>query len=88
MHLKQRHFINTFDYISLHFLFVYRGLRDKLIEDERLELAMNISTKCGIDPSAVWSAWGMAKLRVGNYLAAREKFSKCLKVCCKIHLCI
>ncbi len=41
---------------------------------------MNISTKCGIDPSAMWSAWGMAKLRAGDYPGARDKFSKCLKV--------
>ena len=66
----------------MRFFFSFcRGLRDKLIEEDRLDLAMNISTKCGIDPSAVWSAWGMAKLRAGNYLGAREKFSKCLKVC-------
>ncbi len=57
-----------------------RSLRDKLIQDERLDLAMNVSTKCGLDPSAVWSAWGKVKLRAGDYLGARDKFSKCLKV--------
>ena len=59
----------------------YRRLRDKLIEDEHLSLAMEVSTKCGIDPSDVWSAWGLACLTAGDYTAAREKFSKCLKVC-------
>ena len=57
-----------------------RGLRDKLIEEERLPLAMDISTKCGIDSSAVWAAWGTAKLRAGDYSGARDKFAKCLKV--------
>ncbi|XP_005113539.2 zinc finger FYVE domain-containing protein 26, partial [Aplysia californica] len=30
-----------------------RRLRDKLIADERLKLAMEVSTKCGIDPAGV-----------------------------------
>ncbi|CAH1262608.1 ZFYVE26 [Branchiostoma lanceolatum] len=56
-----------------------RRLRDRLIEDERLDLAMDFSTKCGLDSAGVWAAWGMAYLRTGNYPAAREKFSRCLK---------
>ncbi len=59
---------------------LYRRLRDKLIEDERLALAMEVSTKCGLDTSGVWSAWGKACLYSGDYTAAREKFSHCLKV--------
>ncbi|XP_064623470.1 zinc finger FYVE domain-containing protein 26-like isoform X2 [Lineus longissimus] len=57
-----------------------RRLRDRLIEDERLSLAMEVSTKCGIDPSGVWAAWGIGCLQSGNYQEAREKFSRCLKV--------
>ncbi|XP_019625924.1 PREDICTED: zinc finger FYVE domain-containing protein 26-like [Branchiostoma belcheri] len=56
-----------------------RRLRDRLIEDERLDLAMDFSTKCGLDSAGVWAAWGMAYLRTGNFQAAREKFSRCLK---------
>ncbi|XP_078590684.1 zinc finger FYVE domain-containing protein 26-like isoform X2 [Branchiostoma floridae x Branchiostoma japonicum] len=56
-----------------------RRLRDRLIEDERLDLAMDFSTKCGLDSAGVWAAWGMAYLRTGNYQGAREKFSRCLK---------
>ena len=41
---------------------------------------MDISTKCGIDSSAVWAAWGMMKLKAGDYTGARDKFAKCLKV--------
>jgi hypothetical protein len=51
-----------------------------LIEDERLSLAMEVSTKCGIDPSGVWAAWGVGCLQAGNYQEAREKFNRCLKV--------
>ncbi|XP_052767439.1 zinc finger FYVE domain-containing protein 26-like isoform X2 [Mya arenaria] len=56
-----------------------RRLRDKLIADERLPLAMEVSMKCGLDPSGVWVAWGMMSLQSGDFTAAREKFSKCLK---------
>ncbi|KAK6181134.1 hypothetical protein SNE40_009062 [Patella caerulea] len=56
-----------------------RRLRDKLISDERLSLAMEVSTKCGLDSSGVWAAWGMALLHCGNYTGAREKFTHCLK---------
>lgn len=57
-----------------------RRLRDKLITDERLALAMEVSTKCGLDPTGVWVAWGMTCLQSGDFPGAREKFSKCLKV--------
>ncbi|KAK3587800.1 hypothetical protein CHS0354_042763 [Potamilus streckersoni] len=54
-------------------------LRDKLIEDERLSLAMEVSTKCGLDPTGVWVAWGMSCLQSGDFPGAREKFSRCLR---------
>ncbi|KAK2191192.1 hypothetical protein NP493_57g04014 [Ridgeia piscesae] len=55
-------------------------LRDKLIQDERLKLAMDVSTKCGLDPSGVWGAWGLTCIKQGDYAGAREKFGRCLKV--------
>lgn len=61
-------------------LTLYRRLRDKLIEEERWSLAMEVSTKCGIDAVGVWVSWGKACVRVGDYGAAREKFAKCFKV--------
>lgn len=64
---------------NLHY-FCSRRLRDKLIENERLQLAVEVSTKCGIDTSGVWSAWGMSCLQGGDFIAAREKFSRCLRV--------
>ncbi|XP_046355808.2 zinc finger FYVE domain-containing protein 26-like isoform X1 [Haliotis rufescens] len=56
-----------------------RRLRDKLIEDERLRLAMEVSTKCGLDTGGVWAAWGLARLHTGDYAGAKEKFSHTLK---------
>ena len=43
-------------------------------------LAMEVSTKCGLDPTGVWVAMGMTCLQMGDFLGAREKFNKCLKV--------
>ena len=60
--------------------FFYRQLRDKFLSEERWQLAMEVSTKCGIDPSGVWLAWGKSCLRMGDYISAREKLAKCLKV--------
>ncbi|XP_048586399.1 zinc finger FYVE domain-containing protein 26-like isoform X2 [Nematostella vectensis] len=56
-----------------------RRLRDRFIEDERLSLAMEVSTKCGLDPSGVWAAAGFASLSCGDFAAAREKFARCIK---------
>ena len=57
-----------------------RRLRDKLISSERLGLAMDVSTKCGIDPAGVWSAMGFACLHTGDFAGARDKFAHILKV--------
>lgn len=57
-----------------------RNVRDRLVKSERLSLAMEVSTKCGLDTTAVWSAWGSSCLRAGAYEMARSKFSRVLKV--------
>ena len=57
-----------------------RRIRNRLLEEERHELAMNLSTKCGLDSQTVWASWGLTELRRGNYKEARSKFDKCLKV--------
>jgi zinc finger FYVE domain-containing protein 26 len=41
---------------------------------------MEVSTKCGLDPSGVWAAAGFACLQAGDLAFARDKFSKCMKV--------
>ena len=59
---------------------LFRSLRDRLLEEERWQLAMEMSTKCGLDCNAVWIGWGLGLLRVGDWLSARDKFSHVLKV--------
>ncbi|XP_077416207.1 zinc finger FYVE domain-containing protein 26 [Vanacampus margaritifer] len=54
-------------------------LRNQLLEDEYYQLAVEVSTKSGLDPGAVWQAWAMASLKAGSLTAAREKFARCLK---------
>ncbi|KAJ7399374.1 zinc finger FYVE domain-containing protein 26 isoform X1 [Pitangus sulphuratus] len=54
-------------------------LRNQLLEAEYYQLAIEVSTKSGLDPGGAWHAWGMACLKAGNLSSAREKFSRCLK---------
>ncbi|KAM6969170.1 zinc finger FYVE domain-containing protein 26 [Tautogolabrus adspersus] len=54
-------------------------LRNQLLEAEHYQLAVEVSTKSGLDPGAVWQAWGMASLKAGNLSGAREKLARCLK---------
>lgn len=56
-----------------------RRVRNRLLEEERYNLAMNLSTKCGLDTQTVWASWGLAELHRGQYNEARAKFDKCLK---------
>uniref|UniRef100_A0A674IT23 Zinc finger FYVE domain-containing protein 26 n=1 Tax=Terrapene triunguis TaxID=2587831 RepID=A0A674IT23_9SAUR len=54
-------------------------LRNRLLEAEYYQLAVEVSTKTGLDPGGAWHAWGMACLKAGNLSSAREKLSRCLK---------
>uniref|UniRef100_A0A8C3XD36 Zinc finger FYVE domain-containing protein 26 n=1 Tax=Cyanoderma ruficeps TaxID=181631 RepID=A0A8C3XD36_9PASS len=54
-------------------------LRNQLLEAEYYQLAVEVSTKSGLDPGGAWHAWGMACLKAGNLTSAREKFTRCLK---------
>ncbi|KAJ4921336.1 hypothetical protein JOQ06_021860 [Pogonophryne albipinna] len=54
-------------------------LRHQLLEAEHYQLAVEVSTKSGLETGGVWQAWGMACLKAGNLSAAREKFSRFLK---------
>ncbi|XP_074092155.1 zinc finger FYVE domain-containing protein 26 isoform X2 [Macrotis lagotis] len=54
-------------------------LRNQLLEAEYYQLGVEVSTKTGLDVTGAWHAWGMACLKAGNLMAAREKFSRCLK---------
>lgn len=56
-----------------------RRLRDRLIRDERLHLALEVCLKCGVDAAGVWLARGRACLQIGDFAAARDKFAHILK---------
>lgn len=55
-----------------------RKLRDLLTEKEQWTLALDVSTKSGLDTQGVWAAWGKACLKVGYFEQARDKFLHCL----------
>ncbi|KAM4542256.1 zinc finger FYVE domain-containing protein 26 isoform 2-T2 [Odontesthes bonariensis] len=55
-------------------------LRNQLLEAEHYQLAVEVSTKSGLEPGGVWQAWAMASLKAGNLSGAREKFGRCLRV--------
>lgn len=57
-----------------------RRVRDRLIKDDRFGLAMEVSTKCQLDTGAVWSAWGVACLKSGDFMEARSKLKHCFQV--------
>ncbi len=57
-----------------------RRVRDQLIKDDRFGLAMEVSTKCQLDTGTVWSAWGMACLKSGDFAEAKSKLKHCFQV--------
>ena len=38
-----------------------RKIRNQLLDDERYQLAMDISTRCNLDTQSIWFQWGMGK---------------------------
>lgn len=59
-----------------------RRVRDKLMQENRFKLAMEVSTKCQLDSGEVLAAWGIACLKCGNFQGARAKFKNCFQVSC------
>ncbi|KFM61058.1 Zinc finger FYVE domain-containing protein 26, partial [Stegodyphus mimosarum] len=59
---------------------IVRKLRDKLLEEERMNLALEVSTKFNLEKTGVWSTWGLFCLKAGDWSTARIKFQQCLKV--------
>ncbi|KAJ8964678.1 hypothetical protein NQ314_004710 [Rhamnusium bicolor] len=57
---------------------VLRKLRDRLLEREQWNLALEVSTKAGLDITGVFAAWGKSCLKAGSLVVAREKFQRCL----------
>lgn len=56
-----------------------RHLRDRLVAAELWPLALEVSTKAGLERGGVWAAWGKACLRAGRWTEAREHFVHCLQ---------
>ncbi|XP_076637977.1 zinc finger FYVE-type containing 26 spastizin [Colletes latitarsis] len=56
----------------------FRQFRDLLIEKEQWILALDVSTKAGLDTQGVWVTWGKACLKMGYFDQARDKFCHCL----------
>jgi zinc finger FYVE domain-containing protein 26 len=56
-----------------------RHLRDRLVAAELWPLALEVSTKAGLERGGVWAAWGKACLRSGQLLEAREHLAHCLQ---------
>lgn len=54
-----------------------RKVRDMLLNPkiDRIRLALQVCKTCSIEEEPVYSAWGLALVRVGLYNEAREKFS-------------
>lgn len=58
---------------------VLRKLNEKLMELEEWNVALEISTKAGLDNKIIFANWGMSCLRSGALQSAREKFHYCLE---------
>lgn len=56
-----------------------RHLRDRLVGAELWPLALEVSTKAGLERGGVWAAWGKACLRAGRWNEAREHLAHCLQ---------
>ncbi|KAI4468931.1 zinc finger fyve domain-containing protein 26 [Holotrichia oblita] len=60
---------------------VLRHVRDKLLELEQWHLALEVSTKAGLDTAGVFAKWGKSYLKAGNLQMARLKFHMCFEKC-------
>nr|XP_053652901.1 uncharacterized protein LOC128702615 [Cherax quadricarinatus] len=59
--------------------FHMRGLRNTLVKKQMWELALDVSTKAGLETNGVWRAWALASLKAGDFPGARERFSRVLE---------
>ena len=64
--------------LKQEFLYM-RRLRDMLVKKQMWGLALDVSTKVGLEANGVWGAWAMASLKAGDFLGARERFSRVLE---------
>jgi len=50
-----------------------RELREQLISQDRMKLALELAKKCNIETGPVWFNWGLKQLKLGQYDEAKEK---------------
>jgi tetratricopeptide (TPR) repeat protein len=55
-----------------------RQLRDKLLEQDRLDTALLVAAKCSIESEPVWAAKALQMLQSGRYQEAKQLFKYCL----------
>ncbi|KAJ6250739.1 zinc finger fyve domain protein [Anaeramoeba flamelloides] len=55
-----------------------RILRDKLLLEDNIQMAMDLATRTHTNDQPVWEYWGLKLLKLGKYQEAREKFKHCL----------
>ncbi|KAK3912489.1 Zinc finger FYVE domain-containing protein 26 [Frankliniella fusca] len=70
------------DKTSIHGL---RRLQTQLLESELWQLALEVSTKAGLEKIGVWTSWGKALLRGGQWKEARDKFSHCFPISSRVN---
>ncbi|OQR75857.1 hypothetical protein BIW11_08153, partial [Tropilaelaps mercedesae] len=58
---------------------VHRKLRDKLLDAERFQLALEVSTKCNLQTNVVLATWGISMIKAGDWSLARDKLIYCLR---------
>lgn len=76
---------NCLDY-DLIFLLInneqaFQKVQERLIEMERFELALNISTKIGTAnlKTAIWKTWAMISIKHGKFVESYAKFKHCFQ---------
>ena len=76
---------NCLDYDLIHLLInneqAFQKVQERLIEMERFELALNISTKIGTAnlKTAIWKTWAMISIKHGKYVESYAKFKHCFQ---------
>lgn len=62
-----------------------RRLQTQLLEAELWELALEVSTKAGMEKIGVWTSWGKSLLRGGQWKEAREKFAHSFPISSRVN---
>ncbi|XP_065220499.1 zinc finger FYVE domain-containing protein 26 isoform X2 [Planococcus citri] len=75
-HLSKIKFFSTDQSRPLRDIQELKKVRDTLLEKQKWELALEISTKIGVECHSIWYLWGLTLIKSGEYAAARNKISR------------